>query len=204
MRQPASPDLKEVRDQPAPRDRAAQPYALAEPTTAPAPPAPASASADAPAADDKPATGDGGSKKTNALSAFGKLGNYNQDGSRTGQAGGSSQGVTGGSLDGSPGAKGSFEARGSALAQACLDRAGVFLPTDNFAGTFRMRADRPTSTMTIIGTPALSSGSVANATVRRIELALNRCRDFSEFVYSEPSVRKFNLQITASSLTSRR
>ena len=139
---------------------------------------------------------DKGAAQAAALSQLGKIGGLGKAGAADGTAGGSETGIRGGQE--------SFEARGSAIAQACLNNAGAFLPIDNFVAVFPMRIDGTTRAVTITASPEISRGSVATATNGRIEQALSRCDEFQRFVLTQSSVREFHLQITSSSLISGR
>ncbi len=139
---------------------------------------------------------DKGAAQAAALSQLGKIGGLGKVGAADGTAGGSETGIRGGQE--------SFEARGSAIAQACLNNAGTFLPIDDFVAVFPTRIDGTTRVVTITGSPKISRGSVATATNGRIEQALSRCDEFQRFVLTQSSVREFHLQITSSSLTSGR
>ena len=178
-------------DTPLPPRRSPQPYVLEKPTSPEPPPAPAPT---------KPSGQSGGkdtgSAQANALSKLGKIGGLGRRGAADGTADGSSTGIVGGQE--------SFEARGSSLAQACLDKAGTFLPIDNFAGVFPMRLDAMARRVTITSAPTMSRGSVPNATRGRIERALSQCPEFQRFMLTQSNLREFNFLITTSSLTSDR
>ncbi|MCA8929620.1 MAG: hypothetical protein KDC18_16260 [Alphaproteobacteria bacterium] len=112
--------------------------------------------------------------------------------------------MAGGSPDGAQGSLESFEGKGSAIAQRCLERAGAFRPTDNFTGAFPMRFDSLAQAVGIVGRPRLSEGVVPQATTNRIADGLSRCPEFLRHVASRRGLRDFTLNITTTGLGRRR
>lgn len=193
--------IEPTAETPRPRTRPAEPQTTAEPQ--PDPPAPPAPDPVKPAA-----TGGGGKPQPNpqasALSQLGKLSGYGQKGSELGRQGSTGNGVAGGSPDGVDGTQAAFEARGSQIAQACLERAGAFRPTDHFTGAFAMRFDRNRRAVTIDGRPKMADGIVPPATLGKIEAGLSRCPDFLVHITSRPNMQAFTLNITTTGLGRRR
>lgn len=181
-------------------EQSAPPTAEAPETDQPAPETDnETATSSPPASSEAPAN-----DQASALSRLGRLEGYSQQGSSLGRAGSTGQGVAGGSPDGAEGSLESFETTGSQLAQACLERAGAFRPTDHFTGSFPMRVNQSSQTVTIQGRPNMREGVVPQATFGKIESGLSKCPEFMRHLASRPDIREFNLNITTTGLGRRR
>jgi len=104
------------------------------------------------------------------------------------------------SPDGAGGSLESFEAKGSLIAQSCLERAGAFRPADHFTGVFAMRLDRAARSITIQGRPHLSDGVVPPATLGKIESGLSNCPEFMQHLTSRPNISELNVDLKATGL----
>jgi hypothetical protein len=90
---------------------------------------------------------------------------------------------------------GALQARGSSLAQACLDRSGVFRATDSLSVTFEFDLNRTLRSMNIRPNYQLHRGQrFASSRLQQIENSLNGCREFKSFVLGQPGFRTFSFR----------
>jgi len=190
---PAEPIAAEVADSPVPRRRAEQPP---RETTERTPRETVAESAET--QDESPATPSPGTAESAGPAA--------QNATRALQAAsaalarqlpGVGSGGSGSGQGGTPGGA-AMQARGSELAQACLDRAGVFQAHDSITATFEVQVDKSRRTLDMDGNYELHSGRPISAPrVGQIERTLNRCSEFVDFVLAQPGLNTFRFDFSS-------